>query len=187
MPVPLIAASSEIGPAPVVHQLAQERAIRPLFYNHYLIGTLPDNVYVRARAAGYFLPPTAVLTTLAAAWVYTGGVPPKQISVLLQPGSSPVTGPWDIRAIRTAVSSAEMHHINGAAIATLERTVGDLARWEEPGIARAAITRLAAAGADLLAARRLLPEGQRNSLQAFELITELHRKRSRGARLRVQR
>src|SRR5690625_552400 len=187
MPVPLIAASSEIGPAPVVHQLAQERAIRPLFYNHYLIGTLPDNVYVRARAAGYFLPPTAVLTTLAAAWVYTGGVPPKQISVLLQPGSSPVTDPWDIRAIRTAVSSAEMHHINGAAIATLERTVGDLARWEEPGIARAAITRLAAAGADLLAARRLLPEGQRQSLQAVDLIPEHHRVRTRGARLRVQR
>src|SRR5690625_5241634 len=114
MPVPLIAAGSEIGPAPVVHLLAQERTIRPLFYNHYLIGTLPDNVYVRARAAGYFLPPKAVLTTLAATWVYTGGVPPKQISVLLQPGSSLVTGPWYILAFRTSVRFSAFHNIIGA-------------------------------------------------------------------------
>src|SRR5690625_863599 len=117
MPVPLIAARSEIGPLPVVHQLVQECAIRPLFYDHYLVGDLPNTVHLRARAAGHFLPPEAVLGSLTATWIFAGGSPPNQITVLMEPGSSPRVGRWGIHITRTTITDEETVRIGGGPVA----------------------------------------------------------------------
>ncbi len=173
MPLPIIVAGAEIGPEPVVHQMAQEKAILPLFYDHYLIGMLPSTPALRAQAGAYFAPRGAVLSLRTAAWVYLGGLPPKYVSVIMEPGTSPVGRKWDVRAVRTTISARSVHFVDGVAVTSPEQTVADLARLERAEIAVPVIQELKDYGVDLRTSIRMVPDAQRNGHHARDLIQAL--------------
>src|SRR5690625_219303 len=175
MVLPLVCPGSRIGPALIVHQLLQERVIEPLFCEHYLIGDLALSFARRARIAQVFAPPNAVLATLTATWVYVGGPVPARLTVVLEPGSTGPRRSFAIRVVRTSVKSADLTVVDGVPITSMERTVVDLARWEPDRVAREAITELVSAGADMERAIRMVPDKQRNSARARDLLAELGR------------
>lgn len=156
-----------------MHQMAQEKAILPLFYDHYLIGMLPSTPALRAQAGAYFAPRGAVLSLRTAAWVYLGGLPPKYVSVIMEPGTSPVGRKWDVRAVRTTISARSVHFVDGVAVTSPEQTVADLARLERAEIAVPVIQELKDYGVDLRTSIRMVPDAQRNGHHARDLIQAL--------------
>lgn len=175
MTLPLIAAGKDLGPPPVVHQLVQERALRPVFNDHYLLGAFTDTMKLRARIAGFFLPTRGVVAAESALWVYLGGLRPNYFTALLTPGSSAPPRSSGIRVIRTALDPTSIAGIEGVPITTKDRTIADLARWCDPDLARAGIIKLIRLGGELAQARKLIPARGRNCVTAHDVLNSAAR------------
>lgn len=170
--LPLIAPGSDIAPAPVVHQLVQERALQPVFNEHYLTHPLPDTRQTRAQICGHFLPIGAAIARSGAVWVYCGGPLPARLSIIMPLRSSPPAVSQNLDVLRTDFSLSDITGISGVAITTLERTVFDVARWNSPEIARPQIRKLLNLGADIRQARSLLTARGRFYARARALLAE---------------
>jgi len=168
--LPLIVSASDLGPPPVVHQLVQERAVRPVFNDHYLTGRFKDTPKLRARIAEFFMPPRSAIALESALWVYAGGPIPHVLSVLLPARNPPLPQRSKIRGIRTDFDLTDIAGVDGIAVTTKERTVVDLARWCDSQTAREGIRTLAQLGADLAQAKSMIGHKRRNCVRAHELV-----------------
>lgn len=171
MTLPLIVAGADLAPPPVLHQLVQERALRPVFNDHYLLGQFPDTPLLRARIAEYFLPTHAVVAAQSARWIYLGGTVPEVLTVLRPPHTSPLPPRINIRAIRTSYNAAAVTNIEGVPLTTKERTIVDLARWCPTEVARHEISQLLTLQVDVAEIYQLISNQGRNSVSIHELIS----------------
>ncbi|QGQ19393.1 hypothetical protein GC089_09300 [Cellulomonas sp. JZ18] len=135
------------------------------------VGT-PDSPAVRAAAVAALVPPRAAVAGRTAAWLHTGGTPPRRVAVLVAAGArrpDPHPQRWVGEA---ALDADDVVTVGPVRVTTALRTAVDVARCEEPGLAHATLVRLAQLGLGLDEAEAALArfEGRRGVRRARTVL-----------------
>lgn len=147
-PVPPVVHRAQVGPLAWAGLLA-DGAVVPLWGDVARTAGTPETPAVRAAAVAALVPARAVVAGRTALWLHTGGSAPRRVAVLVESGArrpDPHPGRWVGEA---ALGPEDVVPVGPVRATTPLRTAVDLARSEEPALARAALARLASTGLDL--------------------------------------
>ncbi|ACZ21686.1 hypothetical protein Sked_17590 [Sanguibacter keddieii DSM 10542] len=143
-----------------------------------LVAGVAESAGLRACTFAQEVTGGLVLARSWAAWVHTGGPPPRgRTCVVYRPGTSrPKARAW-LDAVQAPLRPWDVTELGGVALTTPVRTAMDLATWSTEDDARRALLRLAAAGTDLGEAALQLDRtaGWRGSAVARRRIDEARR------------
>ncbi|MFC8191357.1 hypothetical protein ACFUMH_06790 [Cellulomonas sp. NPDC057328] len=170
--VPALLHRHDVGPLAWAGLLADGHLV-PLWGAVARTAGTAETPAVRAAALAGLVPARGAVGRLSAVWVHAGGVAPRRATVLVGAGTRRPDAHPDRWVAEARLPAADVVVLGGTAVTTPLRTVLDVARWEPPAAARAAVHRLAdRCGVDLAAAAAVLDdlEGHRGVRRARALL-----------------
>lgn len=165
---------AEIAPAPVVHQLWQERLIERVFDDLYITIDSELTETMRALCAAKLLPRNAVVSHLSAVWVHCGGKSPQFAEGILPPNTFDSTAYETTVIRRISIAETDIRPVGKIPVTTPERTVVDLARWSSSEQAHYGITRLMESGVEILPLLKNLTSNVRYGRRAIARLARLN-------------
>lgn len=181
--LPTVVHRADVGALAWAGMLADEVLV-PLGRASARPAATPETPEVRAAALAPLVPARGALGRLSAVWVHAGGPAPRRADVLVASGARRPDPHPDRRTAEAALGPGDTVLLGGVRVTGPLRTVLDVARWEDPGAAGAAVHRLlAACPVDLDAALAVLDrqEGGRGVRRARRLLRELGATSGRSA------
>ncbi len=175
--LPALVHRDEVSPLAWAGMLADGHLV-PLWGAVARTAATAETPAVRAAALARFVPARGAVGRLSAVWVHAGGDAPRRATVLVGAGTRRPDAHPDRWVAEAALSTADVVVLGGTAVTTPLRTVVDVARWEPPAVAHAAVARLSACcGVDLAGAAAALGglEGHRGVRRARALLRDAAR------------